>query len=927
MIQEEVFFSENLTEGKLNNLLSLISDVFFEYNVSKDVIKFIGKEIEQEVIKRFSSYVLTTRYIHEDDKDAILDFLKIKETGNLEYRKVDKKGNTSWYLVRGKTIIDENNGSTILIGCIYNIDKQEKNNIKDVSKIYIDSLTKLHNKSTLESKINDYLKNDGQNKEHAMVILDIDNLKAINHNLGRLFGDTVLKDLADSFKKFFYTNGFVGRIGGDEFLLFLNDVGKKENIQSKVNFIKKICEETYTGENLVNQLSCSIGIARYPKDGQDFNELLKNADKALYEVKSKGKNGYGFYSKKYNNKALKDLDYYNAYQVKENRKFGYSIFDKEITTFAFDIMASTKDLSSAINMLLQQLGKYFCASHVTILENTEYEKTPRLTYLWSDKNDKVAYYKQTTLKKYNEDYSSYFNERGFFSVTDSSNLEGNDYPYLSMISSMGIKSILQCGIFEEGVFRGCISIDDCDEYREWTKSEIDSLLTITKIITSYLLKVQTSQHSNERMEKMRNFDELTGLSTFYKFKRDSEDIISHSKSKQKYAIIVSDISNFRFINDNLGYKVGDQVLCDFAKLLIENGDQSGLAARISADNFMTLVLFKEEEALIKRVESLNERFRNEQREKNNNLNISIISGVCVINNGIDISTAIDNANIARKSIKSSQRSHCKLYDETMFEKITKEIEIANTMDEALRNNEFSIYLQPKINLSDERLVGAEALVRWIKPNGTIIGPDNFIPQFEKNGFIINLDFFVYEEVCKTLRKWIDSDINVIPISVNVSRVHLNDKKFIKKFKGLVDSYGISPELLELELTETIFLEHTELALNTMREFRNLGYQVSIDDFGAGYSSLNLLKDIQTDVLKIDKEFFGRGEMKKEEKVIVSNIINMAKELNMKVLSEGVETKMQSDFLREISCDMAQGYFYSRPVPVKEFERIMVDKQF
>lgn len=926
MIQDEIFWSEKLTEEKLGNLLSLISDIFFEYDVIKDNIKFVGNDVDKEIIKEFKGYVITTKSIHEDDKESILDLLTIRTAGNLEYRQIDKKGNISWHLVRAKAILNENNELTTIIGCIYHIDKQGKNNIKDVSKVYYDSLTKLYNKNTLESKIDEYLKEDGHEKEHAMLILDIDNLKAINHNLGRLFGDTVLKNIADKFKKLFFVNGFVGRIGGDEFLIFIKDVVKKEDLQKKVNLIKKVCEETYIGENLVDQISCSIGIGRYPKDGGNCSELFKSADKALHEVKNKGKNGYVFYNNK-NSETLTDLDYYNYYQVKEDRKFGYSIFDKEITTFAFDIMASTKDTSSAINMLLQQLGKYFCASHVSILENAEDEKTPRLTYLWSDKNDKATYYKKSNLKQYDMDYNSYFNERGYFSVTDCSMLDENNYPYYSVISSIGIKSILQCGIFDQGVFRGCISINDCDEYRVWSKSEIDSLLTITKIISSYLLKIRTSQRSNERMEKIRNYDELTGLSTFYKFKRDSEDIIHQSKGKQKYAIIVSDISNFRFINDTLSYKAGDQVLCDFAKLLVENCRQNEIAARISADNFMTLFLFKDEESLIKRVECLNERFRNEQKLKNRNLNIYIISGICVINKNIDISTGIDNANIARKSIKLSQRSRCKLYDNQMFEKISKEIEIANSMDEALKNCEFSIYLQPKINLSDERLVGAEALVRWIKPSGNIISPDNFIPQFEKNGFIVNLDFFVYEEVCKTLRKWIESGVSVIPISVNVSRVHLSDKKFVDKFRRLVDSYNIPPKLLELELTETIFLEHTELALNTMRKFRKLGYQVSIDDFGAGYSSLNLLKDIQTDVLKIDKEFFGQGEMKKEEKVIVSNIINMAKELNMKVLSEGVETKMQSDFLRDISCDMAQGYFYSKPVPVEDFEQIMVQKQF
>lgn len=166
-------------------------------------------------------------------------------------------------------------------------------------------------------------------------------------------------------------------------------------------------------------------------------------------------------------------------------------------------------------------------------------------------------------------------------------------------------------------------------------------------------------------------------------------------------------------------------------------------------------------------------------------------------------------------------------------------------------------------------------------------------------------------------------MRVVPISVNVSRVHLNDEYFVDKVKRLVNKYFIPPMYLELELTESIFLNNTEIAISTMRDLRKLGFGVSIDDFGAGYSSLNLLKDMTTDVLKLDKEFFRQGEMQKEEQIIVSSIISMAKQLNMKVLSEGVETKMQSEFLKSICCDMAQGYLYAKPMPISQFEHILV----
>ena len=222
------------------------------------------------------------------------------------------------------------------------------------------------------------------------------------------------------------------------------------------------------------------------------------------------------------------------------------------------------------------------------------------------------------------------------------------------------------------------------------------------------------------------------------------------------------------------------------------------------------------------------------------------------------------------------------------------------------------------------MVGAEALVRWVKSDGGIMPPDKFIPLFEKNGFVVNLDFFVYKEVCRSLREWIDKGINIVPISVNVSRIHLYDENFVRDFMNLVDEYDLPYDVIELELTESMFLDNTNVAISTMRQFRELGFKVSIDDFGAGYSSLNLLKEMTSDVLKLDKEFFGRGELQKEEQIIVSSIVNMAKQLDMKVLSEGVETKDQVDFLKGIACDMAQGYLFAKPMPKDNFEVIMAN---
>ncbi|HBH0945146.1 TPA: EAL domain-containing protein, partial [Clostridioides difficile] len=215
---------------------------------------------------------------------------------------------------------------------------------------------------------------------------------------------------------------------------------------------------------------------------------------------------------------------------------------------------------------------------------------------------------------------------------------------------------------------------------------------------------------------------------------------------------------------------------------------------------------------------------------------------------------------------------------------------------------------------------------WDNPQKGLIPPIEFIPVFERNGFIVNIDFYVFEEVCKKIREWMDEGQKVVPISVNLSRMHFVNSNFIEKFKLIVDKYKIPTRLIELELTETAVLDNIEGLLDTMNNLKEKGFVISMDDFGTGYSSLNLLKELPVDILKLDRAFFTEKDESNNEKIVISNVIKMAKELKMKVISEGVETISQVEFLKQIGCDMVQGYLFSKPMPVKEFEKIAFKKE-
>lgn len=237
---------------------------------------------------------------------------------------------------------------------------------------------------------------------------------------------------------------------------------------------------------------------------------------------------------------------------------------------------------------------------------------------------------------------------------------------------------------------------------------------------------------------------------------------------------------------------------------------------------------------------------------------------------------------------------------------------------SIKNNEFVIHLQPKFDTKTEKLVGAEALIRK-KVNERIIMPDNFIPKYEETGIITILDMYVLEEVCKLQNKWKELQFPLIPISINESRHHLKNSNHIKELTDIITKYNANTNLIELEMTERTVVEDILLAKNAAENVRKLGFIVSMDDFGTGYSAFNILKDIEIDILKIDKTFFDNLENNKRAQIIIETIVKMCKRLNIKTVAEGIETSGQMNFLKEIGCDIVQGYYFSKPISIEEFE--------
>lgn len=399
------------------------------------------------------------------------------------------------------------------------------------------------------------------------------------------------------------------------------------------------------------------------------------------------------------------------------------------------------------------------------------------------------------------------------------------------------------------------------------------------------------------------------------FLRVANEVIRRESEKQ-YALIQFDVARFKAINEMYGEAFGDEMLNYFLESLKVICNQEQLYVRLTADVFMILTSYTDDNDLLSLVDVVNKSLLNYK-----NITYRLVFGICKIGN---LDTPLrkygDRAALARQSIKGNALEYVKFFEEGMKTSVLNNKYIEDYMEKALENHEFVMYLQPKYSIEKNVIVGAEALVRWFQKDKGVKQPNQFIPVFEKNGFIKKMDAYIWEVACKTIRRWIDRGMTPLPISVNVSRVHLNSGAFISTLNQLVHKYRIPKHLLEIEITETV--DNTERMMEYIMTLKRDGFVLLMDDFGSGYSSLNTLKDTQFDVLKIDRGFLQDFIESDRGQKIVAHTIDMTKAIGMDLVAEGVETKEQADFLAGCGCDIAQGFYYAKPMPVEEYEKLL-----
>ncbi len=433
--------------------------------------------------------------------------------------------------------------------------------------------------------------------------------------------------------------------------------------------------------------------------------------------------------------------------------------------------------------------------------------------------------------------------------------------------------------------------------------------------------------TSKRILKTAYYDPLTELPNMAKLKLDMTAILEQNK-KSQYTILVIDIQNFKAINEMFGYEMGDRVLKTVKSLSDSFGEPSLITARIGSDKFVMFAgngLFNDLSFFATAVNEVYDTLIPELADYGGTFKIGRYHIESGETNFDDIMAKVNLAYVKAKATKGEIVCD---YDDTLINQVKLEADITNKMKQALANHEFNVFLQPKFRTDDNTLIGAEALARWIEPDGKMIFPNLFIPLFERNGFIVELDQYILETVCKTIRCWIDAGIAPPTISVNCSRLNSDNPLYVEGVVLIADKYQVPHEYIEIELTESTTIEN-ELAIEQLFiDLHKHGFKISIDDFGAGHSSLGMLKNLHADTLKMDRSFFVEGENSKRNDLLIDSIVKMAHNLEMYVVAEGIEAAEQIELLKSVHCDAVQGYFYDKPMPIVDFEEkyIKIEKK-
>ena len=956
----------------------------------------------------FSQYIANSedkkRYLESFHLDALLESYRNREQSICaEYRCINEEGQIIWISFNITMLSDPDTGDVLLFGYVRDIDKRKKIELALRERAERDAITGLYNKPTIESMIQSSIKeNRKQNGRCALLVIDLDDFKQVNDHHGHLYGDQLLKEIGRILSAEFQNRSLAGRIGGDEFVVFLENIPNHKWAVKQAEKICRLLSISYLTGGESRKITASVGVSISLQHIAEYEQLFQQADSALYNSKKEGKARYTCYRNQsyYEGKIelssnecvakqhlgatcmLDELDQmifvidYNTHNMlfmnsPAKKAFGidnseylgskcyellqgfsqpcifcqnhlpeeqgfkvwenmnaklhknFSIQDKiiqwdgrparlelyhEITSSqpqgssiqtserllleAVGFLFSADTLQAAITGVLERLGNFYVADRCYFVQINDNMDRLSVSYEWLASG--ITSTSKTDASYDGTAWLSYLCRQHVVACHDVDKLRLIFPQKYTEMKQNGVRSFYSVALMKDDILAGYIGIENPREHLETT--------TMLLSISYFVLGEITKRKMKAEHDFIRTHDPLTGCLNWNSYNTYLTQFYSDTLSS--LGIIHTDINQLNDINHRYGKEYGDSLIRFIAYVLKKHFGKQNVY-RLAGDEF---IVFREDIAYGKFMQKI-DRCRSEIYKR---YPYCASFGYTWADEDIQITRMLEHTSeslMAEKSELEGGLNHKRYKYEIMHQNLTR----------SLNQRRFEIYLQPKAEISTGKITGAEALIRYRDEEHGLITPDKFIPQLESAGLIRYIDFFVLEEVCKTLQHWKSKGIELFPVSLNFSRATLLEKGVVERIIQTSDRYGIERSLLEIEITESIGdLEHrilSEISKKIIQE----GYRLSLDDFGAQYSNLSILSTLELSELKIDKSIINNLYSNENTRLIVENLVHICKKMGIDSVAEGVEEQEQLDVLSSIGCTYAQGYLYNKPIPVSDFE--------
>lgn len=806
--------------------------------------------------------------------------------------------------------LDETDRAAGVIVVLFDITSRRKKEEELRERSRKDAMTGLLNHTAVQKQIKERLDNCFDNA--YLIVFDIDNFKQINDSNGHLFGDTVICTFAEKLQEQL-PEAIKGRIGGDEFMAYVENIDQTvlEDKLAKINhFMADIYQENAIGQ----AISCSIGVAKVTNSGMEYDVTFQWADSALYEVKDGKKGSYkvipvpadgSLPQKRYLPQDNTSNDYLNEEEAIVRT-------EEELVLFCMELLENVTDIHVALRLISERTCKFYGLDDMVCVEHAG--DSNRILSCWSEIEKSEFTQRMMDTGVYVWKHLNHMTDPEGCIV-----FNAMQAPDIEMEAAQSAFLVLSTSVRD---YTGSVVFADRKEKRDWLRMK-STLVRISNQIFYKLRLLKKEEEQRRATDLKLNYDALTGLPVYNRFIIGAKEYIEHY-GNANLCCIYTDFSGFQYFNEIYGYEAGDGILKKFADCLTEKYGQCGLFARISSDNFVGIVRGDSVDTLAEEYRALTELFTNECNREYPRTNLVLASGIYGAGPAdFSVAVMVDNANEARKKCKEQTvETMVKVYTDSLRQEIENAKAINSNILKGLKNKEFFAYMQPKVSLKTGKIVGAEALVRWIRPDGSRVMPDEFIGIAEKNGYITKIDFAVLEQTLEYLADAIAKGEEVVPISVNFSRRNNEFDDFVPNVLAKLEQYHIPSNLLEAEVTESVFMADLSTVDENMNRLREQGVEVSVDDFGSGYSSLNMLAKVSADTIKLDRLFLNNAKKDERGLTVIQYLTKMLKRLGFTVLAEGVETEEQLNWMRMADCDLVQGFYYAKPMSIEEFRIFM-----